>query len=240
MQRPFKRKKKERKKESCSCDFILLVDPPSHNHRKDFLATIIMRARAHGGTQTHMDTRAHTHTGSTRWGSLQLSAWASPSFSLAAAPAWREGEREKERESEREIPSSLLSPGSPSCSLDRAVTRATRLPACLPACAPEWRCVDSEMVRSALKWPPKPKRRTGRRRQGRGKRSCAQAAARFHAKVAEESGNSSAVFEEGDGRQRGDGSAWSAAEAPQVRFYSVRNDTKRFSDGCTDMHFTRS
>lgn len=36
----------------------------------------------------------------------------------------------------------------------------------------------------------------------------------------------------GDGRQRGDGSAWSAAEAPQVRFYSVRNDTKRFSDGC--------
>lgn len=98
--------------------------PPSHNHRKDFLATIIMRGRCYN---TVRDTHTQSRTPSpTRRGSLKLSAWASPSFSLAV---WREGKGERveggrERGGGRPPSPSVLTlspslspPGSPSCLL---------------------------------------------------------------------------------------------------------------------------
>lgn len=74
-------------------------------------------------------------------------------------------------------------------------------------------------------------------RRGEGESACVRTPRLvFHAKVAEETGNSSVFSKRG---RKGDGEARRATEAREVRFYSVRNDTARLSGGCTDVLLTR-
>lgn len=66
------------------------------------------------------------------------------------------------------------------------------------------------------------------------------AADRFQAKVAQRRWGTAPCFRGArQQRERGDGEARIAAEAREVRFYLVRNDTTRLSDGCTDVLLTR-
>lgn len=200
-------------------------------------------AREHTRTHTHAGKLKHTwvltHTHAHKLNALGLPPAISVGFPLLL-PRCRSGvegrrERKGERARERERdPLFTTLPWKP-----QLLARLRGYTGCLPACAPEWRCADLEMVRSAPKRPPK--RRTGRRRKSNGKRSCVCASrGSFSCESRGRNGKQLCVYEEGDKRQRGDGSAWSATEALRVRFYSVRNDTKRFSDGCTDVLLTRS
>lgn len=138
-----------------------------------------MRAR----TRTHSLT--HTHAGAPSSYQPVLPPPPLP----AAAPAWRggggEGERggggERESERERAIPSSLLSPGSPNCSLDYTVTPA----ACFCTGTAMFKCGDGPLcVQTATeaKYWVETIRQMGRNRM------CAHAADRFHVKVTGKTG----------------------------------------------------
>lgn len=147
-----------------------------------------------------MGTHTHTRTQAQRAGapSSYQRGLPPPSPSLPLRRGGKEGEkgRASEGEREREIPSSLLSPGSPSCSLDCAVTRAA--------------CLLAHRNGGVWIWRWSVLRQSGHRSEGLGgdekatgrDHVCAQAAARFHAKVAEETGNSS-VFTKRETRGRG-------------------------------------